>query len=332
MTTPPNPHEPPGPGLSGQNPHGYPQYGQPPHGQPAYGHPQQPVAPYYGSPPGMYAPPRPPRVRQPDSQPGRFTWWDLGAAIFYVLTFFGGLIGVLVFLPEINALVTSGDPEDMAQADFLLNAAGYSVMALICLILSGPALWRSLKTFGHLWWLKLLMIPGGWLGILIVNAVLVSLITDAPETSANQQAIEQMLGAVPLLGALIVLGLLGPYVEEFFFRHLLIGKLSRHINIWVCGAISVLLFPMIHFIPALIGISDDLSLVTFIPYVTMGAAFTLVYILAGRSLLYAWMLHAANNCMAVLLQYFLLPLLPDLEELEPLGSHSLLLLAGMIGA
>lgn len=360
MTTPrnpagPPPHEPgqqgePHPGPYGQHPYGHNPYGQDPYAQDPYGRPSpydpnpydpnphgydpygppSGVAPYGapahpGPPPYQFPPSGPGPQGQPDSEPGRFTWWDFGATLFYIGTFFVGLIGVLVFIPQVNAMLTSGDTDDLARADFLLNAVGYSVMALICLVLSGPALWRSIKTFAHLWWLKLLLIPVGWLSILLINAVLVMLLTDSPETSANQQAIEQMLGAVPLLGALIVLGLLGPYVEEFFFRHLLVGKLSRHLNIWICGAISVMVFPLIHFIPALVGLTDDLSLLTFIPYVTMGTAFTLVYILAGRSLFYSWLLHAANNSMAVLLQYFVVPLLPELDDLDGLSG-----LSGMI--
>ena len=40
----------------------------------------------------------------------------------------------------------------------------------------------------------------------------------------------------------------GPFVEEYIFRHLLIGKLSRRVNIWICCALSVVLFAALHIV------------------------------------------------------------------------------------
>lgn len=298
-------------GVAG-SPSGYqsaPGYGGPvPHSGPGpYGAPVP-----YGPPPGWTPPPR---KRQQDAEPGRFMWWDLGGVLIYIAMMVAGGSSLLVFVPAINSMLTSPDPIDFERGLFLINAITYVVLGAVAFALSGSALWRAIKAFSYLWWLKLLLIPVAWFLTIVVNAVLIMALTDdVPETSENQQAIESMLQAAPFLAAVLVIALLGPYVEEYIFRHLLIGKLSRWINVWVCGAISVAIFPLLHFIPALMGLADDLSLVTVIPYVTMGLVFTLAYIISGRNLFYAWLLHAFNNFMSLISAYFLLPWAEDYLE------------------
>lgn len=278
---------------------------------------------HHGPPPGW----RPARRRsQKDSAPGKFTWWDLGATVFYVVGFLTGLISLVGLLPPVRELL-AGDEVQMQQGLFLVNTIGYVLLALITVLLSGAALWRSIKAFAYLWWLKLLLVPVAWVTMLILNMLLVLLLFGAePETSENQEAIEAMLAAVPFIAALVVIGILGPYVEEYFFRHLLIGKLSRYINVWICGAISVIAFPLLHFIPALIGMADDLSLISVMPYLTMGIVITLGYILTGRNLFYAWLLHFFNNAMSLLLTYLVVPWAEDvLGPLEGLAVLKLLI-------
>ena len=304
-----------------QNPYGYP-----PH-QPGY--PGQAPQPYQQYQP---YPQRPPK-RQLDTDPGRFTWWDAGATLLYVLGFMGGMLSMLIYVvPGVSDLLDSGVEDDLNLAAFLGNAFSYGVMGIIALVLSFGALVRSFKTFAYLWWLKLLLIPVIWVGILVFNAVMVMIIGEEPQTSQNQEGIVEMLGVVPFLAAFVVIGLLGPYVEEYFYRHLLIGKLSRHLNIWICAAISVGIFPLVHFVPAYLAGAGDLNIVTFLPYVTMGLAFTLAYILTGRSLLYAWLLHAFNNTMSLLVTYYVLPWAEDMEEqldqLEPAAQVLRVLLVG----
>lgn len=291
----PNPYGPPPAGWS-------PQSGPPPGWQPGM---SPPVA---GPPPGW----RPaPGRQQKDAEPGAFTWWDLGATLFYVVGFLTGLIGLVALLPPVNELLT-GDEVQAQQGTFLINAIGYGILAAIAVALSGAALWRSIKAFSYLWWLKLLLVPVAWFASILLNLVIIVIILGSDgETSENQEAIDAMLQAIPLLAAVAVIGILGPYVEEYFFRHLLIGKLSKYINVWICGAISVVAFPLIHFIPALLGMADDLSFVAIVPYLTMGIIITVGYIVTGRNLFYAWLLHAFNNVMSLLLSYFLVPWLGD---------------------
>ena len=331
-----------------QNPYGYPpqqpgqagdsgqQLGQPgPSFQPPGPSPEQFQPGYPGQAPQQYQQyPQPPRKRQLDADPGRFTWWDAGATLLYILGFMTGLISLLIYvLPGVSDLLTSGVQEDLNLAAFLGNAISYGILGTVAIVLSFGALVRSIRTFSYLWWLKLLLIPVIWVGILVFNAALVLILGEEPQTSQNQEGIVEMLGVVPFLAAFVVIGLLGPYVEEYFFRHLLIGKLSRHVNIWICAAISVVSFPLLHFLPALVGAADDLTLVAVLPYLTMGLAFTLAYILTGRSLIYAWLLHAFNNTMSLLVTYYVMPWAEDMEEqLEQLEQAGHILRVVLVGA
>lgn len=331
-----------------QNPYGYPpqqpgpagdsgqQLGQPgPSFQPPGPSPEQFQPGYPGQAPQQYQQyPQPPRKRQLDADPGRFTWWDAGATLLYLLGFLGGGLSLMVIsIPAVGQMLSSGDEEGVLMVSFLGNAFSYGVMGVIAVVLSLGALIRSIRTFAYLWWLKLLLIPVIWVGILVFNAALVLIIGEEPQTSQNQEGIEAMLGVVPFLAAFVVIALLGPYVEEYFFRHLLIGKLSRHVNIWICAAISVVSFPLLHFLPALVGAADDLTLVAVLPYLTMGLAFTLAYILTGRSLIYAWLLHAFNNTMSLLVTYYVMPWAEDMEEqLEQLEQAGHILRVVLVGA
>lgn len=342
MTSPQNPRQPgpadyhqnpgqPGPPGPGTTPPPVPNpYGYDPNASAAAGdHPQYPPAGWNHYPPGK------PRKRQQDAEPGRFTWWDLGASLFYVLGFLSGLVGLIGLLPPVADFLSSPEEGAAEFGMFLINAASYGILSLIALALSWQALWRSIKRFNYLWWLKLLLIPVGWLTMLALNMLIVIFGFGAdPETSENQEAITAMLGAVPFLAAVVVIAVLGPFVEEYFFRHLLIGKLSRHLNVWICGAISVVTFPLLHFIPALLGLSEDLTMVAVVPYLTMGMLITVGYIVAGRNLFYAWLIHAFNNFMALVMAYYVQPWAADImEDLDTLDAGLALLgsVASMVG-
>ncbi|GAB3192981.1 hypothetical protein GCM10027061_24660 [Nesterenkonia suensis] len=215
-------------------------------------------------------------------------------------------------------------PEE-ARVEFLVSGLTFGGLAVLVLAVAGKALWRSLAVFTHhSWaWLKIFLVPALWLAIILTNVMLMALllaVTGAdPDVSANQAGIEAMLQAAPFWAALLVLGLLAPLVEEYLFRHLLIGKLSRHLNIWLCAVISIVPFAFLHVSTELLAGDVVAVLMTVVPYLTMSVVFTVAYIFSGRSLLFVWLLHAFNNCMALAMQYWLAPLLEDFDGIEPYG-------------
>lgn len=267
--------------------------------------------------PEVCAPPRQTSWRErclPDAEPGRFTWWDLAAVLVYLMGFALGLIPLLVMLTPLGEMTESTDAADQAAGGFFVNMASYLIVAAVVLLACWRPLWRSVRAFRPLWWLKLLLLPPIWLvGIIastLVMGVLLALGVE-PEVSQNQQDIELMLEAVPFLVAVLLMVVIAPLVEEYIFRHLLIGRLSRWVNRWLLGVVSIALFALLHVSFELLDPERVFSIAAVVPYVMMGLVFTLVYLLAGRSLLCAWLIHGFYNLMSLLMQYFVTPHLDE---------------------
>lgn len=247
--------------------------------------------------PGQFPTPAP-RRRQPVFDPGPFRRGDAVVLLAYVLLFVVGLAGLLTLVPGFHETFTTPD-----SASFAVNLVAYAVLFTASMIMGVGALASSLRSFRYHPWAKGFLIPGAWLGSLIITASVLMTMGEAVK-SENQLAIEGMTTSVPFPTMFVVAVVMGPFVEEYVFRHLLIGKLSRRINVWVCVAISIVLFAGIHFIGA--GSFDPTSLV---PYLTLGTVISVAYVLSGKSLAYAYILHVFNNGVALAIAYTVLPLL-----------------------
>ena len=122
------------------------------------------------------------------------------------------------------------------------------------------------------------------------------------QTSANQAGLQALMQQVPAWLMVPVLVVVGPFVEEYIFRHLLIGKLSRRLNIWLCCALSVVLFAALH----IVG-QEAITLPALLPYLAMGATLVFVYVWTGKNLMFSYFVHAAKNLLAVVFIYAIPP-------------------------
>lgn len=255
------------------------------------------------------AQPKPPvRRRHPEAKLGPFTWMDLVTFVAYVLIMFIGVAVFVLFIPGVPELF--GDNEEAMM--FGVNFLGYAIMFALVLMAAGPELWRSFKTFRWYPWAKYLGLPGSWFVTIIASAIVVAVAATAmgidPNTMAqseNQQAAQAMMDAIPFPLMALMVVVMGPLVEEYIFRQLLIGKLSRWINKWVLVVASAFLFMSLHFIG-----KEWPTFITGTPYVMMGLAFGIGYVLSGKSLGYSWSMHAFSNLMALSLSSLLEPMLP----------------------
>ncbi|MDM7990159.1 CPBP family intramembrane glutamic endopeptidase [Arthrobacter sp. zg-Y877] len=240
-----------------------------------------------------------PAGRPPASIPWlsyRFTRRDAVAAGFYVL-----FLLVLSFAPGLIFPVLVMVVPDPLTASYVLNLGFYAVAGLLAFLAARPYVVRETKILATRPVLTLSLIPAGVIIMLIATMAAV-LVTGDVQTAANQEAVQGFVGSVSPWLIIPLIVVLAPFVEEYIFRHLLIGKLSRYWNIWACGILSVLLFASIH----VVG-KESLTLPVLVPYLAMGATLVGLYVWAGNNFMLSYGVHAAKNLLGVLVMYAVPP-------------------------
>ena len=149
---------------------------------------------------------------------------------------------------------------------------------------------------------KIALLFGLWLlTTMVQGAIRLSIYGPNPPVAQNQQGVVSALSdsALGLTFAFFVaIGM--PLVEEIFYRHILIGKLSPYAPTWLLGSISAFLFAYMH-----CHEWQDMTM-----YLPVGIILTLVYIKSGKNIAYSWLYHALNNSIMVAV-IFLAPTLPQ---------------------
>ena len=149
---------------------------------------------------------------------------------------------------------------------------------------------------------KIALLLGLWLLVTMTQgAIRLAIYGPNPPVAQNQQGVVSALSdsALGLTFAFFVaIGM--PLVEEIFYRHILIGKLSPYAPTWLLGAISAFLFAYMH-----CHEWQDMTM-----YLPVGIILTLVYIKSGKNIAYSWMYHALNNTIMVTIVFFA-PTLPQ---------------------
>ena len=149
---------------------------------------------------------------------------------------------------------------------------------------------------------KIVLLFGLWLlTTMVQGAIRLSIYGPNPPVAQNQQGVVSALSdsALGLTFAFFVaIGM--PLVEEIFYRHILIGKLSPYAPTWLLGSISAFLFAYMH-----CHEWQDMTM-----YLPVGIILTLVYIKSGKNIAYSWMYHALNNTIMVTIVFFA-PTLPQ---------------------
>lgn len=199
-----------------------------------------------------------------------------------------------------------------AAASYAINLLFYGSVGVLAFIAARRVVARDLRVLATRPWFTLLMVPAAVIAMMILTAILV-MAGGEVQTSANQAGLQELMQQVPPWLMVPVLVVAGPFVEEYIFRHLLIGKLSRRLNIWVCCALSVVLFAAIH-----IAGQEAITLTALLPYLAMGATLVFVYVWTGRNLMFAYFVHAAKNLLAVVFIYAIPPeVFEQLQQVQP---------------
>lgn len=237
---------------------------------------------------------RTPPAQQP--QLYRFSPLDFAALATYVAIAGAFTAAGPLLAPFLRQLAPSP-----AAASYAVNLLFYGSVAVLAFLAARRVVVRDVKVLATRPWFTLLMIPASVIAMMIFTAVVVAAGGGA-RTSANQAGLQSLMQQVPAWLIVPVLVILGPFVEEYIFRHLLIGKLSRRLNIWLCCALSVVLFAGIH-----IAGRQAITLTALLPYLAMGAVLVYVYVWTGKNVMFSYFVHAAKNLLAVVFIYAIPP-------------------------
>ncbi|BCW79966.1 CPBP family intramembrane glutamic endopeptidase [Arthrobacter sp. NicSoilC5] len=232
----------------------------------------------------------------PQPQLYRFSPLDLATLCLYVAI--AGFFAVAgnVLSPLLRLVAPSP-----AAASYAVNLLFYASVGILALLAARRVVARDLRVLGTRPWFTLLMVPAAVIAMMILTAVVVAA-NGQVETSANQAGLQALMQQVPAWLMVPLLVVVGPFVEEYIFRHLLIGKMSRRVNVWICCALSVVLFAALH----IVG-QEALTLTALLPYLAMGATLVSVYMWTGKNLMFSYFVHAAKNLLAVILVYAIPP-------------------------
>lgn len=141
------------------------------------------------------------------------------------------------------------------------------------------------------------------IGLGILSNILIQLFNFKSD-SVNQESIMLMLKSKSFILIAITTVFIGPLVEELIFRKSIFGIIKNN-NVAI--AISGISFGLIHIISELLSLVGQINLyslseviVTSIPYVGMGIAFSILYVKNNKNVFLLYLVHALLNLLSIL--------------------------------
>ncbi|MFP5312957.1 MAG: CPBP family intramembrane glutamic endopeptidase [Actinomycetes bacterium] len=226
----------------------------------------------------------------------RFSPMDLATLVLYVT-----IAGLFAAAGDLLAPLLRQIAPTPAAASYAVNLLFYASVGILALLAARRVVVRDLLVLATRPWFTVLMVPVSVIAMMILTAVVVAA-NGQVETSQNQAGLQALMQQVPAWLMVPLLVVVGPFVEEYIFRHLLIGKLGRRLNVWICCALSVVLFAALH----IVG-QEAITLTALLPYLAMGATLVFVYMWTGKNVMFSYFVHAAKNLLAVILVYAIPP-------------------------
>lgn len=121
----------------------------------------------------------------------------------------------------------------------------------------------------------------GWLAGMVPGGV---------QELGNDTSISRVLGMYPGPVIIAVLGVMGPFVEELFFRQILIPLIGDRTRAWVGVVVSSIAFGMLH-----MSSLQPSEWIGVIPHTCFGIAMGIVFLRSRRNLLLPAGFHIVSN-------------------------------------
>ncbi len=208
------------------------------------------------------------------------------------------LVRIAIFGIPYAAFFLVGVPTWLFPKSWSLTAINLAVDTVFLIIVLALFSREFFPAFTYLRthpFLKILLLFGLWIPVVIVQAATrIALYGLNPPIAANQQGVMNALfdGTLGLVFSFFVtVGV--PVIEEVFYRHILIGKLSAYAPTWLVASISAALFAYMH----------THQWQDFFSYLPLSIVLTLVYVKSGKNVAYSWLFHALNNTIMVVLMF-----------------------------
>lgn len=190
---------------------------------------------------------------------------------------------------EANALL-AGLSDSQATAEIGRLSSIISIIGFIFkLIIAIPAMvilykaqyvekFKKIFTFKNIL-LIVLMTFGVIIAEMVWNTILLNVFpTVYDQTSSNQEEIRLMLQNTTPLNMFLILVIIGPIIEEFLFRYLLIDEILIFLPRIAAGIISVIIFAAIHSMTELTSGDLQLAIYTVCQYIPSAVIFVAVYL------------------------------------------------------
>ncbi|MCU5673863.1 CPBP family intramembrane metalloprotease [Bacillus cereus] len=189
------------------------------------------------------------------------------------------LVGILL-LTNVN----------LVESEFATTVAAFIVPAIIGISFYRKEILQSFSYFKEKTILKVVSIPMVVLLTLILETFVTKFLVNTDQ-SVNQDLVNQAASEVPFIFAVLLVGVVGPIVEEIVFRHILVNKFSSYVGTAIASIVSILLFTVLH--------SQNLS--DFAIYLPGSVIYTVAYLISKRSLAYIIAIHVLNNVLSLIL-------------------------------
>jgi uncharacterized protein len=244
-------------------------------------------------PPVAYQPPAPPPdpPELPEGAPPPRPRWPAWTAPVALIAGFGAAIFGYVLIGAVAA-AAGADPADPPGgvelgATFVQDLALVASALLFARLTSQPRLWqfglRSTRLWPAVGWLL-----AGWLVFVVFSAIWVQALGIHQRDDLPKQ-LGAGNGALALAGVAILVTVIAPIAEEFFFRGYFFTALRSWKGVWPAAIITGVVFGAIHGSSAPAGY--------LVPLALFGFVLCLVYWRTG-SLYPCMSLHALNNSLA----------------------------------
>jgi CAAX protease family protein len=260
-----------------------------PHPVPGYPDPVESFPPPTPAYPHPGPPPVPPEMPEGLARGPRWPAWTAPVALLagFALALFGAVL-IAGVAAAFGARIEDPPPAVLIGGTMFQDAALIITALLFARLYTTPRPWhfglRPTRLLPAVGWTVL-----GWFTFFLLSAIWAAALgIDESDELPNELGADESTAALVAVAVLVCV--VAPIAEEFFFRGFFFGALRHWKGPWVAAALTGIVFGAIH-----LGSSPPAFVV---PLMAFGFVLCLIYWRTG-SLYPCIVLHALNNCLAL---------------------------------